>query len=708
MNYDTEPDRSRTVESSEAAWDEFFKRYYWDQILALAGDIPERKSLIIDFDDLENYNLDIAREMLECPDIVLEHAMSSLSGLGIPTVDIDLADAHVRVRRLPELTPIKSIRSRHIDKLIAVTGLVRKATEVRPRLTNGAFKCARCGDITYLPQEDNYVEPFECDNDACGRKGPFRLIREESKFVDFQKIRIQDSPDEVRPGEQPQTLDILATDDLTGLVFPGDRVVLVGILRSYQRTSQSGKSTAFDLLLETVSVEVEEKGFEEVEVTEEDEVRNLELGKDPEIYEKIIGSIAPSIYGYKEVKEAMALQLFGGLQKELPDGLRLRGDIHVLLVGDPGVAKSQCLRYSQKLAPRGVLTSGKGSTSAGLTATAVKDNEFSNGRWTLEAGALVLADMGMVFVDELDKMDDDDRGAMHEAMEQQVVVINKAGINTVLRSRCAVLAAANPKFGRFDHYEGLGKQINLPPTLLSRFDLIFVIRDEPSEKRDTAISNHIFNTHIAGELALRRKSIRNSGVTEEEVAGAMSSIQPILSADVLSKYIAYAKRNAYPIVQPEARRKLHEFYLSLRKLGEDPDTPLPVTARQLEALIRLAEASARTRLSSTATVVDADRVIRIVMASLNQVIRDPETGKLDSDIINVGMGRSQRDKVRMVIDAIRKLQGTNGNSTDVPISLILQTLESESIQKEFVEDTLVKLKAQGGLVETSNGRYRVV
>ncbi len=695
------------IESSKEVWDEFLKRYYWEQVLELAHDYPECKSLWVEFSSLEKYNMDMARELLDSPDAVLGHATESLKAMDLPA-DVDFTESRVRVRHLPELTLIKDIRSVHINTLIAVTGLVRKATEVRPRIVNAAFRCARCEDITYLPQEEHYVEPFECDNEVCGRKGPFKLVREESEFIDFQKIRIQDSPDEVRPGEQPQTLDAMVTEDLTGRVSPGDRVVLVGVLRSYQRATQQGKSTAFDLLLDTVSVEIEEKGFEEIEVTKEDERKIQELGKDPAIYGKILGSIAPSIYGYEEVKEAMALQLFAGLPKELPDGLRIRGDIHVLLVGDPGVAKSQCLRYSRKLAPRGVFTSGRGSTSAGLTATAVKDNEFSNGRWTLEAGALVLADMGLACVDELDKMEADDRSSIHEAMEQQTVTINKAGINTMLRARCAVLGAANPKFGRFDRYEPIGKQINLPPTLLSRFDLIFVILDEPTALRDTAVSNHIFNTHIAGELSLRRKNVKNSGITEEQVAGAMSDIQPILDAELLRKYIAYAKRNAYPVVQPDARQRLTDFYLSLRKLGEDPNAPLPVTARQLEALIRLAEASARTRLSGEATIGDAQRVIRIVTASLNQVIKDPDTGKLDSDIINAGMGKSQRDRIKVIREAIRTLQGSNGNQNDVPMDLILQTLEKEGLKKEYVEDAVARLKTAGELIETSSRRYRTV
>ncbi|NLA30995.1 MAG: MCM family protein, partial [Methanomicrobiales archaeon] len=255
-----------------------------------------------------------------------------------------------------------------------------------------------------------------CPN--CERKTRLDLVMNRCRFVDTQKLRIQESPEGLRGGEQPQTLDVDATDDLTGLVAPGDRVVVNGILRSVQRVNYGQKSTLFDIYLECNSVEIAEKEFEEISITEEDEAEIKALSRDPMIYKKITRSIAPTIYGTDDVKEAIALQLFGGIAKDMPDGSRLRGDVHVLLVGDPGIAKSQILRYVVKLSPRGIYTSGKSSTSAGLTATAVKD-EFGDGRWTLEAGALVLADMGIAAVDEMDKMAKEDRSALHEAMEQQ-------------------------------------------------------------------------------------------------------------------------------------------------------------------------------------------------------------------------------------------------------------------------------------------------
>ena len=692
------------VQSSIQAWEDFFKRYYWENILELAKDYPEKRSLIIQFPDIERFDMELARELLEHPDKVIKHSNEALCSIDLPA-DVVFIDTHVRIIKTPERIQIRELRSDNINKFIAVSGLIRKATEVRPKIINAAFKCQKCGEITFMPQgEGKFVEPFECENDVCGRKGAFKLVHDQSVFIDAQKLRIQESPDDLRGGEQPQTLDADVDDDLAGLVSPGDRIVLSGILRSFQRSNREGKSTFFDLLLDGNSIDIEDKEFEDIEISKEDIEEIIALGNDPEIYKKIIGSIAPSIYGYEEVKEAMALQLFSGIAKYLPDGARIRGDVHILLVGDPGVAKSQLLRYAVKLAPRGIYTSGKSSTSAGLTATAVKD-EFGDGRWTLEAGALVLADMGLACVDELDKMEPDDRSSMHEAMEQQTISIAKAGIMATLKSRCALLGAANPKFGRFDRYEPIAKQINMPPALLSRFDLIFILTDEPSVNRDTAIAEHILKAHYAGELSARRKNIINSGISTDDITKAMEIIKPVLDAEKLRKYIAYTKRNIFPIIQDEARKHLIDFYLGLRKQGEAPDSPVPVTARQLEALIRLAEASARVRLSNIITIDDTNRIIRIVMASLKQVMTDPETGRLDADIVNVGMGKSQRDRIKVLREIIRDLQKEMGAA---PIEEIISRAQDSGIKKETVEDMIQKLKSAGEIIESSNERFRVV
>lgn len=690
-----------TEHSSEPIWEEFFKRYYWEQLLSLAGVYPESKSLVIEFPDIEKYNLDLAGELLEVPNSVLEDANNALHNMDLP-IDVILDDAHVRVIKLPSKVQIRQLRSENISKLIAIDGIVRKATEVRPKLIVAAFECQRCGDITLLPQMGSkFNQPLQCENEQCGRSGPFKLIVDQSTFVDAQKLRVQESPEELRGGEQPQTLDVDIEDDLSGMVAPGDRVTTSGVLRSYQRVTKQEKSTYFDLVLDGLSIEREDQEFDEVVITPEDEEIILELGNSVDIFDRMIASIAPSIFGYDEIKEAMALQLFSGVPKHLPDGSRIRGDIHVLLVGDPGIAKSQLLRYAIKLSPRGIYTSGKGTTSAGLTATAVKD-EFGDGRWTLEAGALVLADKGLAAVDEMDKMAKEDRSALHEAMEQQTISVAKAGILATLKSRCALLGAANPKFGRFDRYENIAQQINMPPALISRFDLIFILTDETNRQLDTNIAEHIMRGHYAGEINAQFQNTQSSDVTQEQIDLAMEVIQPSIEPEMMRKYIAYSKRNIFPVLEDDARQQIIDFYLNLRSQGaSDANSPVPVTARQLEALVRLAEGSARMRLSDTVTTADVNRIIRIVTESLKQVMTDPETGKLDADIISTGMAKSQRDRAKLIRDIIREVQQEHEGKA--PKTEVMQRAVEAGVDEDRVDEMIKKLKREGSIFEPRNG-----
>ncbi len=695
---------SKILESSTASWEKFFKDYYWQKILELANNYPAEKSLIVGYPDIVRYSADLADELIERPSEVLKSAVEALRSIDIPDYK-KLEQAHVRIIKLQEKTQIRHLRSEHISKLIAIEGIIRNATEVRPRIVEAAFKCMRCGYVTRVPQPTTkFLEPLRCGDEACDRKGPFELVQKDSKFIDAQKLTIQESPEDLRGGEQPQALVADVEDDLAGLVTPGNRLIAVGILRQYQRTTAGGKTTFYDMFLECNSIEIIEQEFEDLEISKEEEEEILSLSQQPDIYGRITRSIAPSIYGYEEIKEAIALQLVSGVEKFLPDSSRIRGDIHIILVGDPGVAKSQLLRYVINLAPRGIYTSGKSTTSAGLTATAVRD-EFGDGRWTLEAGALVLADRGIAAVDEIDKMSPDDRSALHEAMEQQTISIAKAGIMAMLKSRCALLAAANPKFGRFDPFEPIAGQINLPPALLSRFDLIFPISDKPDAERDSMMAKHILTAHIAGELATHAKHNPGSGITREEVEAAMKPIKPEIEPDLLRKYIAIARRTT-PILSDDAQERLSKFYLELRKQGEGLDSPVPVTARQLEALVRLAEASARIRLSDDITVEDAERVIRIVENCLNKVSRDPETGKFDVDVIAVGTPKSQRDKIKVLKDLIRTLEKEYAGAA--PIEEVFRKVkEEESIEREKVEELIIKLKQVGEIYEPTPGKLRL-
>lgn len=1110
--------------SSPGVWREFFETYYRDEINKLAGKKLSgvKGSLYVDVtrDLLIFREGKLAEELFENPEVVISHAEQGLASAE-NIYDVSLEGCKVRFVNLPASRRIliRDLRAEHISKFVSIEGIVRKVTEVRPRIVKALFICTNCGKELLVDQEENVVKPpSECR--ACHSRGRFLLVPEKSVSVDSQRVKIQEYPENLRGGEQPQIIDVLLEEDIAGSITPGDRVIINGIVKAVPRGAGK-KLVHMDLQIYGNSVEVLQQEYEEFEITEEDKKRILELSEDPNIYDKIVRSIAPSIYGYDDIKLAIALQLFGGVPKRLPDGTEIRGDIHILLVGDPGVAKcvdydtevllsdgslvkigdlvnneikngkvkkiddgvyvetnldiisldsrflksrtskanivwkreapetmykiktktgrtvkvtpthpfftikngkfvtvkakdlkkgdliatpriipvfgspqplpdsfersksnnavrlklpertspefwrfialfmaegyaqrsesgatifftnndeklvsefftyakklglnpslrkphkdkrakevvvssvelynfleligvvgkskdkkipdllfrcskeeikaflsaffdaeasvdkkrpkitvvsasqellrqiqhlllrfgiisqlhetksratnsqkpkkrtyfrltitgenalkfvkeigftvnsklrewkikknpnldvvpkvsgilketrklldltqsecgvkrstyqhlergdrrpsrdtlkkvvkafrkrlngnkaaelnirflellaesdifwdevteistykpehpfvydlqvpehhnfvandifvhnSQLLRYVHRIAPRSVYTTGKGTTTAGLTATAVRDE--IDGRWTLEAGALVLADKGIALVDEIDKMRNEDRSALHEAMEQQTISVAKAGINATLKARCALLGAANPKYGRFDKYTPIAEQIDLSPTLLSRFDLIFVMTDDPDEERDAALAKHILDTHELGEKLAKFKNVVASGLSKEALEVESEKVKPVIEPELLRKYIAYAKRTVFPVLTEEAKQKIIEFYLSMRGRIKE-NSPVPITARQLEALIRLAEASARIRLSDKITAEDVERVIRITKRSLEQIAIDPETGEIDIDYAFSGTSKSQRDRILTIKKIVEDLE----------------------------------------------------
>jgi replicative DNA helicase Mcm len=703
----TENDTDLNNTDKTGDWSRLLKSKYKKELSTISREFPHKRSLKIDYRDIERFGkagIALADELLENPGKVLEDVLEAIKKDQL----IRLKDGkeyqsiNIRFTNLPKKTGIRNIRSEDINTFISVEGILRKTTEVRPRIIEAAFRCP-AGHFTVKQQKyGKFIEPEGCATDGCSFK-KLDLLPKRSKFVDSQKLRIQESPEGLRGGEQPQTLDVDVTDDLSGMVSPGDRVIINGILRSMQRVVKGEKSTVFDIFLECNSIEIAEKEFEEVEIDEKSEDEIRALSKDPMIYRMITHSIAPTIYGSEDVKQAIALQLFGGIAKEMPDGSRLRGDIHVLLIGDPGIAKSQLLRYVVKLSPRAIYTSGQSSTAAGLTATAVKD-EFGEGRWTLEAGALVLADMGVAAVDEMDKMEKGDRSALHEAMEQQSISVAKAGITATLKSRCALLGAANPKYGRFDMFGDIADQINMPPSLLSRFDLIFIMTDQPEQKRDQAIAEHILKAHSTGELIAQHKKTPIPGITDEYIQEQLKPVMPDIEPSLFRKYVAYSKRSCYPILSDDAKDALVSYYLKLRGIAE-PNKPVPVTARQLEALVRLAEASARIRLSDTIEQSDAERVIHIVDACLRQIAYDAKTGTFDIDKVVTGISKEKRDIVRVIKDAIRDI---GGEGRRAGIDQVIDAVSNKGFAREKVREGIDMLLRHGEAMEPKSGIIQLI
>ncbi|OLZ42229.1 AAA family ATPase [Natrinema saccharevitans] len=687
------------------SFEQFFRNYYDNEIKQLAQQYPnEQRSLHVDWQDLYRFDPDLADDFINQPEQLQRYAEEALRLYDLP-IDVSLGQAHVRVRNLPETESpeIREIRARDMNSLVQVHGIVRKATDVRPKIEEAAFECQLCGTLTRVPQSSgDFQEPHECQ--GCERQGPFRVNFDQSEFVDSQKLRVQESPEGLRGGETPQALDVNIEDDITGEVTPGDHVSATGVLRLEQQGDQQEKSPVFDFYMEGMSVEIDEEQFEDMDITGEDKEEIVRLSSSEDIYEKMVASIAPSIYGYDQEKLSMILQLFSGVTKQLPDGSRIRGDLHMLLIGDPGTGKSQMLAYIENIAPRAVYTSGKGSSSAGLTAAAVRDDFGDGQQWSLEAGALVLADQGIAAIDELDKMRPEDRSAMHEALEQQKISVSKAGINATLKSRCSLLGAANPKYGRFDQYEPISEQIDLEPALISRFDLIFTVTDTPDEEKDRNLAEHIITTNYAGELTTQREEMNQLEVSTDEIDEMTDQVDPEIDAELLRKYVAYAKQNCHPRMTEAARNAIRDFYVDLRSKGTDEDAAVPVTARKLEALVRLSEASARVRLSDTVEQADAERVIEIVRSCLQDVGVDPETGEFDADIVEAGTSKSQRDRIKNLKQLIGDIEEEYDDGA--PVDIVMERAEEIGMDQSKAEHEIDKLKQKGEVYEPSTNTLR--
>jgi replicative DNA helicase Mcm len=640
-------------------------------------------SVILDFEDILIVDSHLADELLDKTQEYLAYA-SSAAFEQLQIEDPEYAEkiretgVTVRVRGIPRVTPLRKLGSEHIGKLVMVEGIIMRASTVRPIVAVAAFRCKRCDAKMEVPQSGAFLTlPFKCVNPRCGKGGPFEFIQDESKFIDYQELRIQEYPEDIPPGQTPRSLDIrLLGKDIVDTARPGDRVYVTGIVgaeaTSYPRT---GKSRTFTLYLDANYVETASREPESLLITPEEEEQIFRLAKDPNVHQKIIQSIAPSIYGYEHIKEAIMYLLFGGVPKHLPD-IAVRGDVHILLVGDPGTAKSQLLRYVQRIAPRGLYTSGRGTTAAGLTAAVLPS---PTGGMTLEAGALVLADKGIACIDEIDKMRNEDRVAIHEAMEQQTVSVAKGGIVATLNARTAILAAANPALGRYDPYRTVAENISLPITILSRFDLIFVLRDVPDKDYDSKMSEHMLKLHA------------------KETPPVESPITPGL----LRKYIAYARSNIKPALTSEAMERLKEFYLEMRAASEGEGSPIAITARQLEALVRISEARAKAALRNVVLPEDAEAAINIMKRSLEEVGIDVSSKKFDIDIIMVGKPRSVQDKLRAILSTIIDMEKESGI---VSRADLLEKLSSEyGISRSEAEKLIQQMIREGTLYEPRSG-----
>lgn len=673
----------------------FLRKYYDEAVHTLAQHYPsEQRSLTVDWMDLYQFDPDVAEDFVADPGQMQQYLDEALQTYDLPA-EVGLSKATVRVTDVPDTHTydVGSYRSDNIGQYLGIYGQVSKKSQVKPQPIELVFECQRCGTENTIPQAgDGVQEPHECQ--GCERQGPFRPNYDRSEFQDFQLVRVQQPPEQTKGG-QGASVDVRLTGDLVGSVDPGDRVNFNGIMSLEE--PESG-DLAFDPYISGRSVTIEETDFDEIDVSEhEEEIIAIANGEHGDPYDLLVESIAPKIEGMNEIKEAIALQLFGGVRVEYPDGSVDRGDSHILLLGDPGTAKSSLLRAVEEIAPRSTYASGKGASAAGMTAAAVPDN-FGDKKWSLEAGALVLADKGVACVDEIDKIDDDARSSLHDALESQRVTVNKAGINAELPAQTSLLAAGNPKHGRFEEFEAISEQIELGPTLLSRFDLMFMLNDQPDEERDREI--------IEGIVDGRNSAIEYTADPHSVDDDTLANIQPAIDRDTLRAYIAYAKQHVTPrIKDSEVEQYLIDSYTQLRLAnGEDEDAPVPVTFRKLEGIMRLAEASARVRLSNEVEKADVERAQRLIGRSMQDVGYDPDEGTFDADVVETGTSKAQRDRIRWLKEIISELQSEHDNG--VPKEEVIErALEQNNGKAQTLYD-IKKLKNQGEIYEPVDDHYR--
>jgi replicative DNA helicase Mcm len=684
----------------------FFETYCADELYELANDYPTKKSFYINYNEVSTFSVGLAKAISSHFHDIREILAQAIIDSKPVNIHSDVEDIKknlaIRICGVPSFLKqqIRDLGKKDVGKLICVDGFARSVSDTLPRDVRTAFECMRCGHITFVDQSvgNSLEEPFAgCSNETCGKKGPFKIDIELTEQIDYQRIQIQESPDSTR-GTKTRDIIVECDEDLTNKIEPGDRVTVTGILLLKRQSGKDGKKNTHEKIIHAVSIEKTDLGFEDIIFSQEDEDEILELSRDPEIREKVCGSIVPSIYGYEVIKEAMALQLFSGVRKILPsDGVILRGDIHLILVGDPGIAKSLMLRRIARLSPRGVFTSGKTASAAGLTAAAVKD-QLSDG-WTLEGGAAVMASGGILCIDEIGQAKDEDKSALHEVMEQQTISISKAGIIATLKTECGVFAAGNPKTGYFDRNESYAEQVGLPPSLWSRFDLLFILLDNPDPEMDEAISSHVLRNHQIGGMIQNRDHAKTPMFTDDEIQEAISSIEPPVNETLLQKYVAYARAYIFPVASEEIWKTIQKLYKDIRRIKlVNPNNPVPITARSVEAIQRLCEASARMRLSNVISQDDVKFAVKVITASLKDVGMDPETGQLDAGMMYSGVSQSQKDKIQWVEEIFEK-----GASKEEFIQLMKSR---HNIDAETALSLFEKVKKRSQIYQAGENLYR--
>ena len=656
---------------------EFIEKEYLAELLEQSR--SGRLFLTLDFNKISKFNIQLSENLLEIPEDNIKAVELAIEQFDLPGKSKGF---QIHIKNLPNSSKklISAKRSLDFEKLIAFEGVIRAKSAILSRLVTIKYECPSCGNqITVIQRDTKIIAPTIC---GCGRKSKFKRLPNPRK-IDIQKVEIEELSENVKGTSQPQRLKVLLKDWLIYPTHetkfnPGAKVQIIGILKPMIIRERNGKeSVDSDYILDAVHIEnIEDEEIDLKIIEEEMKVIN-KLSKDSNYIDKLKTSLFPTISGNDEIKEGILIQLAGGVRKIDEDGTKTRGDIHILVIGDPGSGKSAMLQRIEKVVPHARVANGKGASGVGLTASVIKDDFVG---WTYAAGTLVLAHKNMAIIDEFDKMSPDDRDNIHEAMEQQTVTIAKANIQARLSCECSLLAGANPKFTRFDLYaKTIAEQINLPPSLVNRFDLIFPVKDIPEPKKDEKLANKIFDKH---------QKKKNLKVT--------------LDTPLLRKYINLAK-SIMPTITDKAKKSIIKYYLKMRDMaaGENGIKSIPISARQLEGLIRLSEAYAKLRLSEEVCVCDAKKAIDIMEYYLREVAFDKETGKIDIDRIGSDITASQRDKIGTIKLILLELEGKIGKN--IPIDDIVEKAKEKGISEEDVEEAIEKIKRSGDAFEPRRG-----
>jgi len=708
---------------SSARWHTFLTEAKDDDIVMLLSK-QSPPYVEVPFHELQGFDPEFADDVLEHPRQILDSGTQTL--IEICRERGEQIDAVLRVGELPRDSrrSLRDIGTADIERLRSVEAIITKISDLKPRLHMAVFSCEACGNTIEMNQknERELVEPLRCppEHSGCGgsrnsKENPtrFNLVVNISRMVNNQWIEIQELPENVPSGAQPTRGSVLVEGDQVNRHLPGERIVanLMPVVRSEVRRSK--KTPMFDIIYHLISSEHENTPFNEIKISEEERDEIIEISQREDLMRLMQQSIAPSIFAtgvMHYVKRSLALQLFGGVRRVNPDRTRLRGDIHILLMGDPGVAKSQLLDYMSKLSPRGKLASGGGVSGAGLTAAAVRD-AFGDGRFALEAGILPLSDRGLAAIDEFDKISEDDRRTMHPAMEQQQIHVAKGGITATLPARCAILAAANPTDGRFSKRgpnQSVMRSYNetgLPPPLASRFDIIWMIRDEIRVEDDERIARHMLKTRTKGVSESKVEESLELNPTEgqeDQIFAIGVDDTEHLTIEFLRKFIAYAKRNIHPDLNEDAKARLLEYYTDERQSFSREDQTgesevIPITPRALEALIRLTEAHARMHLREVATVDDAD-----VALAVFRHWRE-ESGIEDESELYSGVSARVRNANAVVRQFVRDICAERDGKAN--LDEIYSRAASTNIPETTVDEVLSRMRMSGELFSPTNDVY---